>query len=33
MYYHSCEIERLVIIEMQCPICGEVANIQIAIIK
>jgi hypothetical protein len=29
MYYNSCEVERLAIIEMQCPICDEIANIRI----
>lgn len=29
MYYHSNKIERLAIIETQCPICSKIANILI----
>lgn len=29
MWYESSKMERLAIIEMQCPICGETANIRI----
>ncbi len=29
MWYESSNMERLAIIEMQCPICGETANIRI----